>query len=122
MAGALTAQEIHALIEAEVERRSGQGLPDRPPKRIPIYDGITGEPPQTVDGKVYQIDALEWCASERLDESGNLKAGPGYVRKLSEVKPLEVEEPEPPEVKPAKPGKKRGPYGPRGSGKKAAGD
>lgn len=75
--GVPSAQEIQAMVERLFEERMGKGLPERPPRRLAIFHGKTGEPPPTADGLVWPIDAPEW-----VKESG-------YVLKRSEVRPPE---------------------------------
>ena len=59
----LTEQEIHALIEKAVEERTANPLPERPPRRIKLYNKKTGEKVETADGMVWPIDVGEWLAT-----------------------------------------------------------
>lgn len=92
----MTDQQIQAIVDAAVTdalAASGAKKAERPPKRIPIYNGVTGEPPPTPDGMVWPVDVEEWCSAAEVDGKPTrpLVAGHAgrYVRKKSEVRPDE---------------------------------
>ncbi len=92
----MTDQQIQAIVDAAVAdalAASGAKMAERPPKRIPIYNGVTGEAPPTSDGMVWPIDVEEWCSTAEVDGKPTRPLVAGhkgrYVRKKSEVRPAE---------------------------------
>ncbi|MCZ6508816.1 MAG: hypothetical protein O7A04_12325 [Acidobacteria bacterium] len=95
--------EIQNLIADAVASEVRKKLPDKPPKRFPIYHVDTGEgPPTSADGLVWASDVKEWCAVKGEDGE------PLWVRTRAEVREKpEQEKPEPQKPAPRKVGRPR---------------